>query len=98
MCEIVSVDGGAPAADCITTTVVSAMAAIEDVEPLELDVALGDYFDADALELLLDHAASADSDVRVSLSLEDYDILVESSGHVVLSKPCGGSDRRPGDE
>jgi hypothetical protein len=84
MCEIVSATyRGDPTAN-VTTAVISALAAAEDVDPMNLDFTLAEYVDADALEKVVG-SQTAPGGVEVSFSVRDYDVAVESTGEVVVT-------------
>ena len=91
MCETVSTDAIADGGNSsIATTLVYAIAELEDVDPLDLDFVLADYVPCDELDRIL-RFGDADSDVRVALSIRDYDVVVHSGGQVVVSRPCDDS-------
>jgi len=89
MCETVSValPDESPNAQP-STTIVFAIADLEDVSATELDFVLDDYVPADALDAVLGRKDLPGSDVRVELDLLGYDIVARSSGTVTVRRPC----------
>lgn len=88
MCETVSTHAVAERRDSsVSTALIYAIAELEDVDPMDLDFALGDYVACDALDRILE-SGDGDPVVRVSLSVRDYDVVAHSPGHVVVSQPC----------
>ncbi|MFB6164038.1 MAG: HalOD1 output domain-containing protein [Haloarculaceae archaeon] len=88
MCTTVSVAVDRSTTDRVTAAIVDAMAAIENSDPLDLDVRLGEHVDADALDAAFAHANDHDTALDVSLRVADYDVTVETPGEVQLTKRC----------
>ena len=61
--------------------VVDALATVEGVDPLELDVALQDAIDGDAVEALAAHAAD---DWRLTFDVGDHEVTVDGDGTVTV--------------
>lgn len=73
--------------DSLTPSILSALAALEDVDVDELPVALHDYVDTDALDQIvapkLDGTPREDS--RVDVDIPDYRITIHGDGQVVVT-------------
>lgn len=79
----VEVEGAGEGA--VVSAVVEAIAAVRDVEPMELDVRLNDHVDADALERLYRHAREdARGDLRLQFEVDGFVVGVRSDGLVTV--------------
>lgn len=71
----------------LSTTIVSALLEIEDVEVSNLGFALEDYVDTDALDSLF--APKLDGTprerTRIEFTVPGYDITIESEGHITIT-------------
>lgn len=65
-----------------STTVVTAIAAAEDVDPTELDVTLYDVIDPDALDALFEQPGN--EDLVVEFGVGEYTVTVRGSDHVLV--------------
>jgi hypothetical protein len=72
----------------ISTTVVEAVAAVEDTDPLDLDQPLFDVVDAEALDAV---TASA-TDVSVEFEYQGHDIVVRSDGTVLVDEATASTE------
>lgn len=63
----------------VEVTIVEMLARAEGTSPQDLSFCLHDYIDADALGQLL---TTADSELEVTFTVEDYRILVDEDGRV----------------
>ncbi|KYH25229.1 hypothetical protein HAPAU_28150 [Halalkalicoccus paucihalophilus] len=66
----------------LTTTIIETLAAAEGVDPLNLDIRIGDVVDPDALNALFDPAT--DRSGRVTVPLAGYLVRVSATGEVAL--------------
>ncbi|GAA0219745.1 HalOD1 output domain-containing protein [Halobaculum roseum] len=63
------------------SAVVRSFAAVEDIDPVELNTTLQEVVDADALASLARHEGS---DWRLEFPLGDHEVVVEGGGTVVV--------------
>jgi hypothetical protein len=68
----------------IGSAVVEALAAVEGVDPKDLDVRLYDSIDGDALEVLYRTAVERGERLRVAFTIAEYEVVVESDGRVIV--------------
>lgn len=66
----------------LATTIVETVAAAEGVDPLDLDVRIGDVVDPDALNTLFDSAT--DRSGRFTFPLAGYLVRVSATGEIAL--------------
>lgn len=64
----------------LSDAVVEALAAVENVEPDELDLRLYDSVDGDALDRLYEVTAERSERLRVTFSIGDYEVTVQDDG------------------
>ena len=87
------------AGESVSVSVVRAVAAREDVQPVQLTPPLHDAVDTDALDALFRSVDpdDANSDVRVEFPYRGYTVLVENPGQVVVTDRAttAESDHRP---
>lgn len=76
----------------VTDAVVEALAAVENVEPEDLDLRLYDSVDGDAVERLYETTADRDEHLRVAFTIDTYEVVVDSSGLVVVCEWGGERD------
>lgn len=75
----------------LSTTIVSALLEIEDVEVSDLGFALEDYVDTDALDSLFAPKMDGTSreGTRIEFTVPGYDITVDSEGHISITEHEG---------
>ncbi|WP_255194269.1 HalOD1 output domain-containing protein [Natronobeatus ordinarius] len=87
------------AGESVSVSVVRAVAAREDVQPVQLTPPLHDAVDTDALDALFRSIDPEDSEsnVRVEFSYRGYTILVEGPSQIVVTDRAttAESDHRP---
>ncbi|NHN60629.1 MULTISPECIES: HalOD1 output domain-containing protein [Halorussus] len=64
----------------LSDAVVEALAAVENVDPDELDLRLYDSVDGDALDRLYEVTAERSERLRVTFSIGDYEVTVRDDG------------------
>lgn len=70
----------------VSVAVVEALAAVEEVRPMEVDVRLYDYLDTDALDKLFDHAGvNGRGGWTIEFSVDGYDVTVSGDGTVTVA-------------
>ena len=67
----------------LTTTIAETVAEIEGVDAADLDYALHDYVDTDALRLLASHDGGV---WRLAFELPDHDVTVTSDGTIFVDE------------
>ncbi|MFB6095714.1 MAG: HalOD1 output domain-containing protein [Halodesulfurarchaeum sp.] len=67
--------------DFAVLTVAEAIAEAGRVDPMELDHALADHVDPDALQLLMDHESRSWS---LSFAFPDHDVTVRGDGWIMV--------------
>ena len=65
-----------------STTVISALAAAENVNPIDLDVTLYDVIDPDALDALF--ASDLEEGIVVEFTIGGYTVTVKGADHVLV--------------
>lgn len=71
--------------DAITVAVVEVIAAVEGVDPVEVDVRLDEHVDPDALDALYRHARANDRAAwSLEFDLDGHAVTVESDGRVAV--------------
>lgn len=65
--------------------IVRAIAAIENVDPTDLEFTLYDYVNPEALDLLVDHEGAGNADVRFTMN--GYRVRVRDTGEIVVREP-----------
>jgi hypothetical protein len=68
----------------ISSAVVEALAAVENVEPENLDVRLYDSVESDALDELYRATAERAEHLRVAFTLGSYEVVLEDGGQIVV--------------
>ncbi|NEU55224.1 HalOD1 output domain-containing protein [Halorussus sp. MSC15.2] len=68
----------------VSDAVVEALAAVENVEPQNLDVRLYDSIDGDALECLYETTAERSERLRVTFTISAYEVTIEDDGYIVV--------------
>ena len=74
----------------LSDAVVEALAAVENVEPDELDLRLYDSVDGDALDRLYGVTAEKDAHLRVTFTIADYEVTVHDDGRVAVRERTDG--------
>ncbi|MFB6179147.1 MAG: HalOD1 output domain-containing protein [Halorientalis sp.] len=69
--------------ETIPSAVVRAVAAVTDVDPLELSHPLNDVLDADALTSLL-ASTPGDGDISVTFEFEERLVTIRDDGHITV--------------
>lgn len=88
MCDAVFLDASDPTEpECVPTRIVRGIAALEDVDPTDLEFRLADHVDVDALEALFARP-DAIGDVRLEWSIAEFDVVVDSPGDVRVVRAC----------
>lgn len=72
---------GTEEADSLTAAIIDAVAAAAGVDPTDHDLGLYEAVDLEALEALF---ARQSDDCRFEFSVEEYRVVVEGDGHVVV--------------
>ena len=72
-----------PGGESISVSIIRAVAAVAEVDPLSLEPRLYDVVDPDALEALISSATS-DSDVRISFPFGRYLVTVTAAGGITV--------------
>lgn len=77
--------------ETVCANVVAEVAALEGVEPTELDRPLQDVVDVDALECLVASAEgdSDSTDLAVTFSYRGYEVTVDGTGRVIATERRG---------
>jgi hypothetical protein len=73
----------------ITDAVVEALAAVEGVEPENLDLRLYDSIDGDAVERLYEITADRGERLRLAFTVGEYEVVVDNRGYVAVREPDG---------
>lgn len=75
--------------DKLGTTIVSTVAEMAEIDPMDMDRPLYDRVDPDALNKLFSkkHDGTTRSSGRVEFSLFGYDVTVHSDGKIVVRNP-----------
>lgn len=79
----------------ISDTVVEALAAVENVDPKNLDLRLYDSVDADALDCLYETTAERPERLRVAFTIDEYEVMVEDDGRLLVRERVEDSARDP---
>ncbi|WP_435177419.1 HalOD1 output domain-containing protein [Halorussus sp. AFM4] len=74
----------------LSDAVVEALAAVEGVEPENLDVRLYDSVDGDALDRLYEVTAERGERLRVAFTIADYEVTVHDDGRLAVRERTGG--------
>lgn len=70
----------------MSVAVVRALAAVEEVRPIEIDVRLYDYLDTDALDRLFENArGNAHDEWTIEFTVDRYDVTVSGDGTVTVA-------------
>lgn len=93
MCETAVLDAGRSQSRGLSTVVVSGIAIIEGVDPLELDVCLAEHVDPDAIEALITHGADRSMDTQLRFTVAEYEVVVAAPGDVVVSRVCNAPEQ-----
>lgn len=88
MCETVVLDAGESRPGSVSAAVVSGIATVEDVDPMELDVCLADHVDPDAVEALLAHGTERSVDTELRFTVGEYEVVAAAPGDVAVSRRC----------
>lgn len=70
----------------VTTAVIEAIATFEGIDPIDLDVRIGDVVDPDALNALF-KPTDTNRTNHVTFSLGGYLVRVSAAGEIVLYRP-----------
>lgn len=70
--------------ESISDAVARALAAVENVEPEDLELRLYDSVDADALDCLCETTAERPERLRVAFTIGEYEVLVEDGGRLLV--------------
>jgi len=70
----------------IETEIVRAVADAKGVKPIELDYALYEYIDIEAIRRLADHENSS---WTVSFELPEHDVIITSDGAIEVNEAVG---------
>lgn len=72
--------------ESVTIAVIEAIAAVEGVSPVDVDLKLYDYLDLEALDDLFNHASRRGNAMwTMEFSVEGYDVTVRDDGAVTIS-------------
>lgn len=72
--------------ESVTVAVIEAIAAVEGVSPVDVDVRLYDYLDLEALDDLFSHASRKGNAMwTMEFSVEGYDVTVHDDGAVTVA-------------
>jgi hypothetical protein len=78
--------------DSISTAIVNAIAAVEGVDPIDLDLCLGNYLDTDALNQLYANHPERERVPSFSVSFEEYEVQIDSYRTVTVSQVCDDAE------
>jgi hypothetical protein len=70
----------------VSEAIVKALAAVENVEPTDLDVRLYDSVDPEALDRLYETAAERSERLEVSFTIGGYVVVVTGVGDILVSE------------
>lgn len=65
--------------------ITAAIAALENIHPTEVDLALHNYVPAEALDRIA-HPENADAPVELTMTIEGYHIMIKNTGKILI---CG---------
>jgi hypothetical protein len=70
----------------LSTTIVSALAEVKQVDATSLGFALHDYVDTDALDTIFAPKLDGTTrgDCRLEFALDNYHVTVHSNGHIII--------------
>lgn len=75
---------GEPAARPPSIAIVETISELRNTDPEDLDLVLYDSVDPDALDMLF--VENPEHDLEVTLSIEEFDVTVESSGTITFER------------
>lgn len=75
----------------LSETIVEALAAVENVEPDELDARLYDSLDPEALDALYRTAAERSERLRLAFTIGEYEVVVADDGEFFVRERGDGS-------
>ena len=78
----------------LSDAVVEALAAVENVEPDELDLRLYDSVDGDALDRLYAVSAERAERLHVTFTVADYEVTVHADGRLAVRERADGPTPR----
>ena len=80
--------------ETLSDSIVEALAAVENVEPYELDVRLYDSLDPEALDRLYETTAEGSERLRLAFTVGGYEVVVTDDDQILVRAESEFNDRR----